>query len=119
MKRLPAMSSELYVYYRVPVSNADALRGVVTEMHRQLRHDVPGLQARLLRRSDPSEGLDTWLETYAMRPEAGAPGDGGTGGVSSTCGVSDALRNTIEQRAAAWAGLCDSARHSEVFDACA
>lgn len=113
MKRLPAMSRELYVYYRVPVSNADALRGVVTEMHRQLRHDVPGLQARLLRRTDPGAGLDTWLETYAMRPLASAQDDGGTGGVS------EALRKTIEQRATAWAGLCDGARHSEVFDACA
>ena len=119
MKRLPAMSRELYVYYRVPASNADALRSVVTDMHRQLRHEVPGLQARLLRRTDPGAALDTWLETYAMRPVASAPSDGGTGGVSRTCGVSEALRHTIEQRAAAWAGLCDGARHTEVFDACA
>ncbi len=113
------MPRELYVYYRVPVGNAQALRGMVTDMHDQLRREVPGLQARLLRRTDSGEGLDTWMETYAMLPVASAPGDGGAGGVSSTCGVSDALRNTIEQRAAAWACLCDGTRHVEVFDACA
>ena len=107
------MSRELYVYYRVPVGNADALRSVVTDMHHQLRQEVPGLQARLLRRTDPAAGLDTWMESYAMSPLASVPGDGCAGGIS------DALREDIERRAAAWSGLCDGARHTEVFDACA
>ncbi len=107
------MPRELYVYYRVPAGSADALRSVVTDMHDQLRREVPGLQARLLRRTDPAAGLDTWMESYAMSPLAGAPGDGCAGDVS------DALREAIEQRAAAWSGLCNGARHTEVFDACA
>ena len=101
------MSRELYVYYRVAVRDADALRLAVTEMHDRLRREVPGLQARLLRRTYQAEGWDTWMETYAM-PSA-----------VSADGVSDALRATIEQHAAAWRHLCDGARHTEVFDACA
>ena len=101
------MSRELFVYYRVAVGDADALRLAVTEMHDRLRRDVPGLQARLLRRTDQAADVDTWMETYAM-PSAVGAGD-----------VSDALRATIEQHAAAWRHLCDGARHTEVFDACA
>ena len=101
------MSRELFVYYRVPVPQADALRVAVTEMHDCLRREVPGLQARLLRRTDQAADVDTWMETYAMSPAAGA-GD-----------VSDGLRATIEQRAATWRHLCDGPRHTEVFDSCA
>ena len=101
------MSRELFVYYRVPAHQADALRVAVTEMHDRLRRDVPCLQARLLRRTDQAADVDTWMETYAMSPAAGA-GD-----------VSDGLRATIEQRAATWRHLCDGPRHTEVFDSCA
>lgn len=105
------MSRELYVYYRVPAHSADALRLAVTEMQDRLRRMVPGLQARLLRRADEctgdSTGVDTWMETYAM-PSA-----------TDASGVSDALRATIEQHAAAWCLLCDGPRHTEDFDACA
>jgi len=101
------MSRELYVYYRVPVHEADALRLAVTEMQDRLRREVPGLQARLLRRTDQTVDADTWMETYAM-PSA-----------ASVDGVSDALCATIEQHAAAWRHLCFGTRHTEVFDACA
>ena len=101
------MSRELYVYYQVPVNKADALRVAVTEMQNSLRREVPGLQARLLRRTDQAADVDTWMETYAMSPAVDA-GD-----------VSDSLRETIEQHAAAWRHLCDGPRHTEVFDACA
>lgn len=101
------MSRELFVYYRVPVHQADALRAAVTEMHDRLRREVPGLQARLLRRTDQAADVDTWMETYAMAAAVGA-GD-----------VSDALRATIEHHAAAWRHLCDGPRHTEVFGACA
>lgn len=107
MKPLPPMSRELYVYYRVPAHEADAVRLAVTEMHDGLRREFPGVQARLLRRIDQAAAVDTWMETYAM-PSAASAG-----------GVSDALRATIEQHAAAWRHLCDGARHTEVFDACA
>ena len=101
------MSRELYVYYRVVVRDADALRVAVTEMQDRLRREIPGLQARLLRRTDQAAGSDTWMETYAVPPSASAGG------------VSDALHATIEQHAAAWRHLCDGPRHTEVFDACA
>ena len=101
------MSSELYVYYQVPVNKADALRLAVTEMQNSLRREVPGLQARLLRRSDQATGSETWMEAYAMPTAA------------SACGVTDALRATIEHHATAWRHLCDGPRHTEVFDACA
>jgi hypothetical protein len=101
------MSRELYVYYRVPVHQANALRLAVTVMQDRLRREVPGLQARLLRRTDQAAGLDIWMETYAMSSAA------------STRGVSDALCATIDHQAAAWGHLCDGPRHTEVFDACA
>ncbi len=101
------MSRELYVYYRVPVHEAEALQLAVNEMQERLRRDIPGLQARLLRRSDQAAVADTWMETYAVSPAA------------SACGVTDALRATIEQHAAAWQHLCEGPRHTELFDACA
>ena len=101
------MSRELYAYYRVSVHRADALQVAVTEMQKRLRREVPGLQARLLRRTDPAAGLDTWMETYSMLF------------VTSAGGIGDALRATIEQQASAWRHLCDGPRHTEVFDACA
>lgn len=105
------MSRELFVYYRVPSHAAGALRLAVTEMQDRLRRMVPGLQARLLRRTEDGTGVhadaDTWMETYAM-PSA-----------TNADGVSEALRKTIEEQAAAWRHLCDGARHTEVFDTCA
>ena len=101
------MSRELYVYYRVPAHEADALRLAVTQMQDGLRREFPGVQARLLRRTDQAEGSVTWMETYAM-PSAASASD-----------VSDALRAAIEQHAAAWRHLYDGPRHTEVFDACA
>lgn len=101
------MSHELYVYYRVPVREAEALQLAVTEMQDRLRRENPGLQARLLRRTDQAAASDTWMETYAVPPAANADG------------VSDALRANIEQYAAAWRHLCEGPRHTEVFDACA
>jgi hypothetical protein len=101
------MSRELYVYYRVPVHEAEALQLAVTKMQERLRRDIPGLQARLLRRTDQAAASDTWMETYAVSPAANAGG------------VTDALSATIEQYAAAWRHLCEGPRHTEVFDACA
>ena len=66
------MSRELYVYYRVPVHEAEALQLAVTKMQERLRRDIPGLQARLLRRTDRAAASDTWMETYAVSPAANA-----------------------------------------------
>ena len=96
------MTRELYVYFRAPVSRADAVRAAAMEMQLRLRGEIPGLQARLLKRPEVSNGHDTWMETYA-----------------SADGVSDALGSTIEQRAAAWCELLDGSRHVEAFDTCA
>ena len=101
------MTRELYVYYRAPVHEAEALQLAVTEMQERLRREIPGLQARLLRRTDQAAASDTWMETYAVSPAANAGG------------VTDALSATIEQYAAAWRHLCEGPRHTEVFDACA
>lgn len=101
------MPRELYVYYRAPAHQADQLQAAVTAMHDRLRLDVPGLQARLLRRTDQSTGLDTWMETYALLPSAAG------------VGVGPALGERIEQLASPWQHLCNGPRHTEAFEPCA
>ena len=101
------MTRELYVYFRADRGQASAVRAAVTDMQARLRSEVPGLQARLLKRMESSGGQDTWMETYAISLAAGAEG------------VTEALGSTIEQRAAAWRDLLDGQRHIEVFSSCA
>lgn len=102
------MPPELYVYYRVPTPEAARLRMAVTALHDQLRHTLPGLQARLLRRTDAAAGLDTWMETYAL---PSAPLD---------TRLADALDAALAQQATAWRQLLgDGQRHTEVFEPCA
>jgi hypothetical protein len=101
------MTRELYVYFRAASSRSDAVWAAAADMQARLRGEIPGLQARLLRRLDASGGHDTWMETYAMEPAVDS------GGVSATLG------SAIEQRAAAWSNLLDGPRHVEVFGACA
>ena len=100
------MTRELYVYFRASTADAGAVRSAVTAMQTQLRHDVPGLRARLLLRAGEASAepaaLQTWMETYAAGSD----------------GVCELLAQTIEQRAAEWASLCHGPRHVEVFDAC-
>lgn len=96
------MKRELYVYFKAPACHAAAVLAAVMDMQSRLRNEVPGLQARLLKRIDAASGLHTWMETYA-----------------STDGVGAALGSTIEQRAAAWSDLLEGPRHTEVFEACA
>lgn len=98
------MTRELYVYFRADRGQASAVRAAVTDMQARLRSEVPGLQARLLKRMESSGGQDTWMETYA---------------ISLAEGVTEALGSTIEQRAAAWRDLLDGQRHIEVFSSCA
>jgi Domain of unknown function (DUF4936) len=63
---------ELYVYYRLaPADEAQACTQVLA-LQQRLCHLLPGLQARLLRRSGPTSsatadeaaGMSTWMETY-------------------------------------------------------
>lgn len=101
------MAYELYIYFRASANHAEAVQAAVTAMQSRLRAEFPGLQARLLRRTGASAGHDTWMETYAMAPTAGA------------VVVDDALGATLAQRAAAWCDLLEGPRHVEVFEPCA
>lgn len=105
------MPRELYVYYRVAPQHADALKLAVSAMQDRLRHAHPGLQARLLRRTEDISGEDTWMETYAAPSCSGAP--------EAAVGVNDELCARIEREAAAWQHLRAGPRHTEVFEPCA
>jgi hypothetical protein len=49
-----------YIYYRVPVQNAERARIAVNELQRELS-GVAGISGRLLRRRDDET---TWMEIY-------------------------------------------------------
>lgn len=57
---------ELFIYYRVAPAHADALTAAVRGMQAALCTERPGLRARLLRRPDVRDGLQTWMEVYAL-----------------------------------------------------
>ena len=107
------MPPELYVYYRVPTREADRLRATVTVLHDQLRRELPGLQARLLRKTGTTThaaatDLDTWMETYAL-PSA-----------ARDTLLADTLDAAVAQQAPVWRLLLgDGMRHTEVFEPCA
>ncbi|HEY4069273.1 MAG TPA: DUF4936 family protein [Burkholderiaceae bacterium] len=94
------MSTELFIYYRVPEANAAAALAVVRGMHVQLRIEFPHLQARVLRHPELDKGLQTWMETYAI-----------------DAGIDDTLRARIAAQALALQPLIQGERHIEVFDA--
>lgn len=98
---------ELFIYYRVASLNTATLRPMVQAMQQRLRAEHPGLQARLLQRSDALPGSadahSTWMETYA------AP-----------LGIDADLQATIATAAAALpAGSMMGERHIEAFAPCA
>lgn len=95
---------ELYIYYRVNLRSEDVALQVAGAMQQSLRERHPGLQARLLRRSEAgADGLQTWMETYAL------PG----------IGINTALEREIAEAASAWAAYISGPRHCEVFCPCA
>lgn len=55
---------DLYIYYRVPVANAEVLQQHVIQMQAQLvaRYQVT---ASLKRRPQATDGMHTWMEVYA------------------------------------------------------
>lgn len=70
---------ELYVYYRVAAADEALACAQVQALQQQLGVELPGLQARLLRRgADGSStgaepgGLSTWMETYRHADGLGA-----------------------------------------------
>jgi hypothetical protein len=100
---------ELFIYYRLQinqVADAATLQVQVTAMQSSLQFKHRGLQARLLKRCEPVDEWQTWMEIYAW-PE-------------NPCGVTKALQTEIETAAAAalkaWPGLL---RHMEEFTSCA
>jgi hypothetical protein len=59
------MSSSYYIYYRVPLGNADRARTAVGELQRELSA-ATGIGGRLLRRRDDET---TWMEIYESVPD--------------------------------------------------
>lgn len=60
-------ASALFVYYRVPRSLQAAAFATLSDMQAQLRATWPGLQARLMCRTDRAVERDaeaTWMEVY-------------------------------------------------------
>jgi len=92
---------ELFVYYRVDAANAAAARHAVRAMHERLRHDHPGLEARLLIRAGDGSTPLTWMETYAL-PD-------------SAVGIDASLEAVIDAAAGDWRDLVAGPRHVEAF----
>ena len=93
---------ELFVYYRVRFDDAPALVEAVRRLHEALREVQPGLRARLLRRPEPHDGHDTWMEAYAC-----------------DTGITADLEAAIAARAGDLLTMIAGPRHTEAFIACA
>jgi len=97
---------ELYVYWKAPRADAEAVGAAVAAAQADLMHRHPGLRARLLRRADgEGEGEGgptlTWMETYA-----------------ADVGITPALQVQIEAALAPVTASLDAGpRHTEVFEA--
>jgi hypothetical protein len=98
------MPTELYVYWRASVRDADTVREQVASTQQRLQAEHPGLQARLLRRPLPdTQGEHTWMEVYA-HPSAPAA-------------LAGALRGTIDAAMTQALGpRLRGPRHVEVFE---
>ncbi len=94
---------EVFVYYRVRREDADAVRRQVASLHAELRLLAPQLDARLLHRPLEADGVQTWMETYAIDAAA------------EPAGVSAVLQAEIESRAARLLTAVLGPRHVEVF----
>lgn len=98
---------ELFIYYRVRCVDAAAARAAVLASQQHLCDRHPGLRARLLRRPEEADGLQTWMETYA------------TDTMQDPAGITTALQADIEYGAQATLHWVEGSRHTEVFIACA
>lgn len=98
-----APGHELFIYYRAEPARAEAVAAAVQRMQAHLCDSCPGLQARLLRRPDLRDGLQTWMETYRLPADAGAV----------------AMAAAIERAAESLQPHLSGARHVEHFVACA
>jgi len=98
-----APGHELFIYYRAEPARVEAVAGAVQQMQAQLCDAHPGLQARLLRRPDVRDGLQTWMEIYRL-PEGTSP---------------VALAAAIERAAESLQAQLTGRRHVEHFAECA
>ena len=98
---------ELFIYYRVRVVDRHSATAAVLGFQARLRECYPQLATRLLYRPEVTDGLLTWMETYA------------TDSRQDSAGVSPLLQATIEEYAAVLTPLIQGTRHSEVFSVCA
>jgi len=96
--------TELYVYYRVARPDGRAALQAVLEFQRGLRHEHPGLAARVLQRSAEHGDAVTLMEIYSF--------DDG-----KRAGVDPALQACIERAAVPLGALLASPRQVETFDA--
>jgi hypothetical protein len=60
------MYIELYIYWRVLPADAPAASQALRTWQLALLAQVPGLQARLLKRADTAAGEATLMETYTL-----------------------------------------------------
>lgn len=72
MRHANPAGHELFIYYRAQPTDAQRLADAVLEMQRQLCRACPGMRARLLGRPELRDGLNTWMEIYAL-PEGVDP----------------------------------------------
>jgi len=62
----------LFVYFKVHAQDASELWPALQTMAARLRMLVPGLGVRLMRRPQPHDGLQTWMEAYEHADGIGA-----------------------------------------------
>jgi len=96
---------ELFVWYRVRRERAVEARDAVAAMQRSLAAQWPALQTRLLVRDEG--GVATWMETYSRASPA----------ATHDAGIDADIEATIAAAARALAGLIESERHVEAFEA--
>jgi len=98
---------ELFIYYRLDPADAPAAQRAVAAFQSALQARYPWLRTRLLRRPQATDGQETWMEIYAADP------------AMNSTGITPEVAAQIEQAAAVLAPFLRSARHTEVFLACA
>lgn len=92
--------NELYVYYRIGRADVTAALPQVAAMFNALMQGHAGLHVRLLRRAQPGEGQETWMEVYTH------PGEGITPGLQAA--IESATREVPSKRV--------GSRHFEAFE---
>lgn len=98
---------ELFIYYRLDPVNTQAAQRAVVAFQELLRARFPWLRTRLLRRPQPTDGQETWMETYSADPTL------------NTTGITPEVLAEIELQARVIAPYLQDARHIELFVACA